>query len=234
MSSHLAIGKTDPETIDPQWKVPGRRENHYWENLIDSTLASGHISEFLQHLLPVSPDYTYLKNALSKYRHLKEEGGWGVFTTSLPKLEYGMRDSDVISLRKRLSITQGYIRPDSTDENLFDKTLYDQVVIFQQRNGLLSDGVVGKTTIEALNIPVEERIETIEANLERWRWISDDLGKFYIRVNIANFELRVMENNKPVFESPAIVGRKYRETPVFGSMLKYLILNPTGSCPLPY
>ena len=231
LSSHLAIGKTDPETIDPQWKVPGRRENHYWENLIDSTLTSGRISEFLQHLLPVSPDYTYLKNALSEYRHLKEEGGWETFTTNLSKLEYGMIHPDVASLRKRLSVTQGYIKSDSANEDLFDKTLQDQVVIFQQRNGLLSDGVVGKATIDAFNIPVEERIETIEANLERWRWISDDLGKLYIRVNIANFELRVMENDKPVFESPAIVGRKYRETPVFGSMLKYLILNPDWVVP---
>ena len=135
-----------------------------------------------------------------KYRLFKEEGGWGVFTTSQPKLEYGMKHPDVARLRKRLAITQGYIKPDSLDEDFFDQTLHNQVVIFQQRNGLDPDGVVGKATIEALNIPVEERIESIEANLERWRWIRDDLGERYIRVNIANFELRVMENDIPVFE----------------------------------
>ena len=50
LSSHLSSGKTDPETIDPHWKVPGRRENQYWESLIDSALAIGNISEFFQHL----------------------------------------------------------------------------------------------------------------------------------------------------------------------------------------
>jgi L,D-transpeptidase YcbB len=231
LSSHLSSGKTDPLTIDPLWKVPGRRVNPDPARLSDSTLIGGNITETLHHLLPVHPDYSYLKRALSKYRHLKDEGGWGTFTTSLPKLEYGMRHPDVSNLRKRLGITEGELKTDSADMDLFDEALRDEVVIFQQRNGLNTDGVVGKATIEALNIPVEERIETIEANLERWRWISDDLGEKYIRVNIANFELRVIENNKSVFESPVIVGRQYRETPVFSSLLKYLILNPDWVVP---
>jgi len=108
--------------------------------------------------------------------------------------------SDVSLLRKRLAITQGYIEFKPEDEYLFDQALLDQVIIFQQRNGLESDGVVGKLTIEALNIPVKDRIETIEANLERWRWIGDDLGNRYIRVNAADFELRVMENDTVAFK----------------------------------
>jgi murein L,D-transpeptidase YcbB/YkuD len=142
-----------------------------------------------------------------------------------------MSHPDVASLRKRLAVTQGEIKPDSLDENFFDKTLRDQVIIFQQRNGLDTDGVVGKGMINALNIPVEERIETIKANLERWRWINDDLGELYIRVDIANFSLRVMENGKPVFESPVIVGRQFRQTPVFGAVMNYLILNPDWTVP---
>lgn len=231
LSSHLSSGKTNPETIDPLWKVPVRREKPGWENQIDSALETGNISDILTHLVPRHPDYVYLKSALVKYRLFEEAGGWGVFTTSQPKLEYGMRHPDVASLRKRLAITQGYIKPDSADEDLFDQTLHDQLVIFQLRNGLDTDGVAGKATIEALNIPVEERIESIEANLERWRWIRDDLGEQYIWVNIANFKLRVMENDNPVFECPVIVGRQYRQTPVFGAVLKYLVINPDWVVP---
>jgi murein L,D-transpeptidase YcbB/YkuD len=50
-------------------------------------------------------------------------------------------------------------------------------------------------------------------------------------VNIANFKLRVMEKDTTVFESPVIVGSRYRETPVFGSLLKYLVLNPDWVVP---
>jgi murein L,D-transpeptidase YcbB/YkuD len=104
-------------------------------------------------------------------------------------------------------------------------------MLFQLRNGLTADGVVGKATIEAMNIPVEDRIATIEANLERWRWLSDDLGERYIEVNIANFELQVIEKDDMVFRTEVIVGRTLRETPVFSSTMTYLVLNPDWTVP---
>jgi len=104
-------------------------------------------------------------------------------------------------------------------------------MLFQLRNGLAADGVVGKATIEAMNIPVEDRIATIEANLERWRWLSDDLGESYIKVNIANFELQVIEKDDMVFKTEAIVGLNSRETPVFSSIMTYLVLNPDWTVP---
>jgi len=90
---------------------------------------------------------------------------------------------------------------------------------------------VGKSTIDAMNITVEERIASIEANLERWRWLSDDLGDRYISVNIANFELQVIENDTIVFSTKAIVGVNIRKTPVFSSLMTYLVLNPDWTVP---
>lgn len=231
LASHLSEGKTNPETINPQWNVSRRKLKQNWSSFIDSTLNTDNIAGTLQSLTPGHADYNNLKKALAEYRLLEEKGGWGRFITRLPKLEMGMRNPDVAQLRKRLSITQGAADFDPDDENLFDGHLRNQVVIFQYRNGLDPDGVVGKATIRALNIPVMNRIETIEANLERWRWISDDLGQKYIRVNIADCDLRVMENDRLVFQSQAIVGNLLMQTPVFSSMLKYLVLNPEWVVP---
>jgi len=232
LSSHLSVGKTDPETIDPQWKASRRIARKDWGTFIDSTLnRNKNINEILQGLTPVHADYYNLKKALIKYRKFQEKGGWPTFSTSLPKLEKGMSHPDISLLRKRLALTQGDINCNPEDTNLFDQNLFEQVVLFQQRNGLDADGVVGKATIAALNTTVNERIESIEANLERWRWISDDLGKRYIRVNIANFELQVIDNDEVAFQSPAIVGRLFMETPIFSSVMKYLVINPDWSIP---
>ncbi len=231
LASHLSEGKTNPETIYPEWNISKRTLRQDWNSFIDSTLNSKNIIGTLQSLTPRHADYNNLTKALAEYRLLEEKGGWGSFSTSLPKLELGIRHPDVVKLRKRLSVTQGNIDFDPDDENLFDRHLCDQVVIFQQRNGLDPDGVAGKATIKALNISVGDRIETIEANLERWRWISDNLGQRYIRVNIANFDLAVLENDKQVFQSKAIVGNLYLQTPVFSSNLKYLVLNPEWVIP---
>jgi len=231
LSAHLAVGKTDAETIDPQWKASRRALTIDWGKFIDSTLQSNHIVQNLQKLTPRHREYNNLKKALAKYHQIEEKGGWGIFITSLPKLEKGMWDPDIGLLRDRLAIIQGSIEDTITDKYLFDQTLYEQVMLFQLRNGLNADGVVGKATIEAMNIPVEDRIATIEANLERWRWLSDDLGERYIKVNIANFELQVIEKDDMVFHTEVIVGRTLRETPVFSSIMTYLVLNPDWTVP---
>lgn len=231
LSSHLEEGKTDPETIDPQWNVSRRSVINHWDKFIDSTLLSGNVIGAIQDLTPRHREYNNLKKALIKYRQYEEKGGWQPFITDLKKLEPGMRHPDITMLRKRLSVTQGDIECIPGEEDLFDKTLQEEVIAFQKANGLDPDGVVGKTTIEALNIPVEQRIETLEANLERWRWIRDDLGKRYIRVNIPDFSMQLLEDNKPVFHSLAVVGRPFRQTPVFSSSLRYLVVNPDWVVP---
>jgi len=231
LSAHLAVGKTDAETIDPQWRASRRALTIDWEKFIDSTLQNNHIIENLQMLTPGHREYSNLKKALAEYRQIQKKGGWERFSTILPKLEKGMCDPDIALLRNRLAISQWYIEDTINDKYLFDKYLHEQVKLFQLRNGLTADGVVGKATIEAMNIPVEDRIATLEANLERWRWLSEDLGERYIKVNIANFELQVIEKDDMVFSTEAIVGLNSRETPVFSSIMTYLVLNPDWTVP---
>jgi len=231
LSSHLAVGKIDAVTIDPQWKASRRALMIDWEKFKDSTLKDSRIIKNLQLLTPGHREYCNLKKALAEYRKIQENGGWGSFNTLLPKLEKGACNSDIPLLRNRLAVTQGYIIETIEDKYLFDQSLYEQVIRFQLRNGLVADGVVGKATIEALNIPVEDRIATIEANLERWRWLSNDLGERYIKVNIANFDLQIIEKDDLVFSTEAIVGLTSRETPVFSSIMTYLVLNPDWTVP---
>ena len=80
--------------------------------------------------------------------------------------------------------------------------------------------------MEALNISLEERIEILSANLERWRWLPLDLGEKYILVNIADFKLSLIEKKRPVFSTKAIVGKHYRKTPVFSAGVEGMIINP--------
>jgi murein L,D-transpeptidase YcbB/YkuD len=231
LSSHLAVGKTDAKTIDPQWHASKRDLAIDWPVFMDSVLAAKKVSETLKHLSPQHSQYMNLSKALKKYKLIQSEGGWEDYNPSEKKLEKGMTHPDVAILRNRLSISQGEIIADTDDANLFDSSLHQQLVIFQKRNGLPFDGVMGQKTIEALNIPVDDRIASIEANLERWRWINDSLGKKHIQVNIADFKLQLIENKKVVFETEAIVGKTYRKTPVFSSSMTYMVLNPDWTVP---
>jgi len=50
---------------------------------------------------------------------------------------------------------------------------------FQSRHGLETDGVVGKGTLAAMNVPVDARIDQIRVNLDRARWVSQDIPETY-------------------------------------------------------
>ena len=97
---------------------------------------------------------------------------------------------------------------------------------FQRRIGLEADGVVGPLTLRELNRSVAGRVAQIRANLERWRWLDENLGRRHIRVNIANFSLETWENGQPIDVYDVIVGRTYRKTPVFSDAVSFVVFKP--------
>ncbi|MCW8937279.1 MAG: L,D-transpeptidase family protein [Flavobacteriales bacterium] len=231
LASHLAAGKTDAKSIDSQWNAAKRDLKIDWPVFIDSVLEAKKVSETLQSLTPQHSQYVNLTKALSTYKQFQAKGGWESFNPSEKKLEQGMIHPDVAALRNRLSKSQGNIEADTENINFFDSTLHQQLVIFQKRNGLPNDGVLGQKTIDALNVSVDDRIASIEANLERWRWIEDSLGTKHILVNIADFKMQLIENKQVTFETEAIVGKPYRKTPVFSSSMTFMVLNPDWTVP---
>ena len=134
-------------------------------------------------------------------------------------------------LRRRLRATGDLTGPPASDSFRFDATLRRAIARFQERHGLAIDGVVGPTTRAALNVPVEARLRQIEVNMERWRWLPRDLGDPHVRVNIADFWLRVVEGGAPALQMRVVVGTRYRQTPVFSDRISYLVFNPYWHVP---
>ena len=91
--------------------------------------------------------------------------------------------------------------------------------------------MVGKSTIAALNMPVEDRIQQIRANLERTRWTLHDMPSSAVLVDIAGFQLHYRHNGETLWSSRVMVGQPYNQTPVFRSAITYLVLNPTWTIP---
>jgi murein L,D-transpeptidase YcbB/YkuD len=68
-------------------------------------------------------------------------------------------------------------------------------------------------------------------NLERWRWIPDDLGDRYVLVNIPSYHMWVFENVRPVLDSKVIVGKLGDETPVFSATMTNVVFSPYWNIP---
>ena len=113
----------------------------------------------------------------------------------------------------------------------FDPAVQQAVERFQRRHGLDADGVVGRKTQAALNVPPEERINQILLNMERWRWMPRDLGPTHVLVNMAGFELDLTVDRRPALSMRVVVGKPYQSTPVFSGKITYMEFNPYWNIP---
>lgn len=225
--SHLLGGRVNPETIHTEWKA--FRHNADMSAILSKALEEQSVGATLDRLRPPHPGYKALKEALAKRRNEAPKGGWPEVPSG-PTLRMGDQDPRVAALRQRLA-AEGHPLFDMGDPTDFDAVLKQAVEDFQKVNGLAVDGVAGKNTIYALNLPPEARIRQMEINLERWRWIPRELGPRHILVNIADFSLQLVENEKTVERMRVVVGRPYRKTPVFSSEMTYLVFNPFWNVP---
>lgn len=228
-ATHLLSGKVNPVTIDANWHVV-RNEGDPLA-LFMATIKSNNYTSAIEKLAPSNSKYTDLKDALIKYRKIQEEGGW----KSIPAgkvIETGMSDSRIPLIRERLLLTNDYKKFDDSDsDEEYSAELREAVLILQRRHGFNGDGKVDEPTIRAMNVPVEERIKQIETNLERWRWLPQEFSKYYILVNIANYDLQVIKDGRIERTHRVIAGKPVRKTPVFSSTVSYLVLNPTWTVP---
>jgi murein L,D-transpeptidase YcbB/YkuD len=74
-------------------------------------------------------------------------------------------------------------------------------------------------------------VEQIAMNMERWRWLPDDLGSRHVMVNIPAFRLDVIEGGKSVLAMNVVIGKKASPTPVLSDRMKYVVFSPYWNIP---
>jgi murein L,D-transpeptidase YcbB/YkuD len=74
-------------------------------------------------------------------------------------------------------------------------------------------------------------IHLIELNMARLRSLPSDLGKRYIRVNIPEYRLAVMEDNREVLSMNVVVGKAETATPAFSANMTHVVFSPYWNIP---
>jgi murein L,D-transpeptidase YcbB/YkuD len=225
----MRAGRLNPGKVNPELFAGARDVELDLVKMVEQILAASDLQEFLKKQGPSHERYHKLLEALASYRNIAARGGWEPVPDG-ETLRPGMNDERVPKIRKRLYLT-GDIESDDFSSILYDEELLKAVKHFQMRYGLSKDGILGKGTLAAMNLPVETLIRGIEMNMERSRWISHDLGDVRVAVTIAGFKLGVFNNGKLDLAMPVIVGKQYHMTPVFSDMIKYLEINPYWNIP---
>jgi murein L,D-transpeptidase YcbB/YkuD len=76
-----------------------------------------------------------------------------------------------------------------------------------------------------------ETIARIVSNMERWRWMPDDLGKFHVWNNLPEQMTVVFNDGNPVFTERVIVGKPDTATPNFTANMQFIVFQPEWGVP---
>lgn len=228
LGCHLSAGCVNPVTLETKWFAKSMKVDV--SSVFEQALKKKQIHEALTELRPQKDIYNRLKSALARYRELALRVEWPKVSKG-PSLKKGLKSDRVAELRKRLEASGDLIADEATTADFFDEKLEQSVIAFQKRHGFEGDGIVGRKTLDALNVPLAKRIRQLELNMERLRWILGSQEDRFIVVNIADFRLDVIERDKSVLSMRVVVGKNYQSTPIFTAKMTYIVVNPVWNIP---
>ena len=172
-----------------------------------------------------------LEGIVQRYRDVVSNGGFPKVPVGTYKK--GKQSKSIAVLNRRLYL-EGYLRVEATQgefEQIYTSATEDAVRRYQRNLGLEQSGKVDAATLRELNIPAAQRLRTIEANIERLRTYSQDLGTRYLVVNVPSQQIEAVSNGYVYSRHNAVVGREDRPTPVVATALSDVIFNPYWNAP---
>jgi len=198
----------------------------------------------LRGLNPQHPEFEALRRAYVDLRG-KAQTAAASRLGSGPSLRPGDRHPHVAIARRIMAagapapgqgaatVASAAVEP--ADLDVYDVDFANAVRAFQTSTGLMpADGIIGRKTRVAIDGLAGERgpsARELLVNMEQWRWMPDDLGATRVEVNIPEFTIRLIKNEKVVFSEPVVVGEVDKQTPLFSDRLQTIVLRPDWILP---
>ncbi|MCF8496319.1 MAG: L,D-transpeptidase family protein [Alphaproteobacteria bacterium] len=197
------------------------------DHVLGLLVSGGRFRSILKSFEPQGKTYASLRKELIRLAGQKEGAQDRLPPVKLSRvIKPGARDRGVPALRERLGI-----RSVIGDALLYDDELAAAVMRFQRDRGLISDGLVGPDTLDALNLTRTGKMLKIIANMERLRWVPPDRPTRFVTVNIPSATLWAVENGRVTLEMPVVVGTADRPTYSFITTIRGVRFNPGWTVP---
>ena len=183
--------------------------------------------------VPTFSSQTFLNTlrAAERYAAFAEAGGWEKVPDTLISLKPGERHPAIPALRHHLTL-EGDLPADAPPSDRLDPPLVAAISAFQGRHGLPDSGILGRLTINALNVPAETRQKQLAASASRLMGIKFAFGERYVAVNIPSATVEAIENGQVVRRYVAVVGSPDKATPTIETRITDINFNPTWTVPV--
>jgi murein L,D-transpeptidase YcbB/YkuD len=234
--SDLRYGRVQPQRVEPHYHA-AEKDASFVMALRDAVVRNG-LATLIAEAEPKFPLYARLKRLLAQYRRLAAQPAPNLPPLASPRSKIVVGDvyAGTTALHAAL-IRLDYLAADSPVPvaDRYSEALAEGVRRFQTTHGLEPDGILGKDTLAALDVPLATRITQIILSLERLRWLPDFPAGPLIAVNIPSFQLLAFETPEAqhaTLSMPVVVGRAMRsETPVFIGEMRYVEFSPYWNVP---
>ncbi len=226
--SHLSKGKLNPKKLYRNWDLEEKKIPVNF--ILEEGLNNEKLKANLENCKPNHWVYKKLKSCLKLLKKYPVEKTIGLINLK-EKIVPNTKNSYIPLVKKRLNYWGDLKEKDTILTTFYNKKTQDAVKKFQARHGLKPDAIIGKSTIEALNYSRNQRIEQVIANLERWRWYTQNFEENYLLINIPDYSIVAVKNKDTLISQKIVVGRDTRMTPILDSKLSNINLNPNWTVP---
>jgi murein L,D-transpeptidase YcbB/YkuD len=244
-------GRVDPATM--KWNYAAAAKVTDIAGSLKKASDDDPLSEVLESLEPKFAHYQRAKKKLSLYKATAAKGepaAVPALVKGQTKIVPGKTWSGVPALAARLNAmgdltndaAASYAAPAApaaeggaaTAAPLYDGALVEAVKAFQERHGLDADGVIGASTIKAVNVPVARRARQIELAMERGRWLPDNSERPNVFINVALFRMWATDpkSGEEPLRMNVVVGKALNtQTPIFVDQMEYVVFRPYWNPP---
>lgn len=173
--------------------------------------------------------YEKLQTALQRLYEIQKQGGWTKIVASQKFYLKGQNAPAIKQIKERLRITGEFDSKDTS--SIFTEELVTAVQKVQKRFGYKQNGVVDALLIKQLNVPVDERIQQVLLNMQRFKNNpSSNTGTILI-VNIPEYKLHVYEGTEHIFDMDVVVGSEKNQTVTFNDEMTNIVFSPYWNVP---
>lgn len=254
----IGAGILDPRSVDRELHIYPEAADE--GDLIRRAQDATDMAALLVSLEPQDPVYRRLVERFAAFRSVNASNIWGEAVAKGRTMRPGERSQRVAQVRARLTamgdldpnvydtptatakaadgtqVATAEVKTDAPvlayDPTHFDDRMVEALQSFQARHGLNLDGVIGPATLRQINVSPSTRAEQIAVNLERMRWMNQDLGQKHILVNLAGFTMDVMNEGQSEFSQRVVIGKAQKHrTPEFSDEMDHMVVNPSWYVP---
>jgi murein L,D-transpeptidase YcbB/YkuD len=233
----LANGAVDPRKVFDPYTVERNKVDVVAG--LQQAVQGGRVREWLASLAPQDEEYRALSDAYVRYAAQAK----GPKREPIPPgkgIKPGGKDPRVPTIAAALKAEGFLLQPapgeaqpkaKPADATVYTKAMASAVERVQLDYGIAPDGVIGNSTLEALNNGAGERARILAVNLERRRWLNRQPPATRIDVNTAATVLTYWRDGAVRDKRAVVTGQPDWETPELSAPMRALVANPDWTIP---